>query len=93
MNTLLTTAPTFADIIDAVTANPTLTKERAKRIAGDVAIVAGWLMTHQLFGVSPWDPRMLTIATLLLCAAALLASWVPAARAASVDPMVALRAE
>jgi predicted permease len=58
-----------------------------------LAIVAGWLMTSQLFGVSPWDPRMLTIATLLLCAAALLASWIPAARAASVDPMVALRAE
>ncbi|HKX29581.1 MAG TPA: ABC transporter permease [Blastocatellia bacterium] len=58
-----------------------------------LAIVAGWLMTHQLFGVSPWDPRMLTIATFLLCAAALLASWIPAARAASVDPMVALRTE
>jgi putative ABC transport system permease protein len=58
-----------------------------------LAIGAGRLMTDQLFGVSPWDPRMLTIATLLLCAAALLASWIPAARAASVDPMVALRTE
>jgi predicted permease len=58
-----------------------------------LAIVAGWLMTNQLFGVSPWNPSMLTIATLLLCAAALLASWIPAARAASVDPMVALRTE
>jgi predicted permease len=58
-----------------------------------LAIAAGWLMTNQLFGVSPWDPRMLTLATLLLCAAALLASWIPAARAASVDPMDALRAE
>lgn len=58
-----------------------------------LAIAAGWLMTHQLFGVSPWDPRMLAIATLLLCAAALLASWIPAARAARVDPMVALRTE
>ncbi len=58
-----------------------------------LAIVAGWLMAHQLFGVSPWDPRMLTIATLLLCAAALLASWIPAASAASVDPIVALRTE
>jgi putative ABC transport system permease protein len=58
-----------------------------------LAIVAGWLMTRQLFGVSPWDPRMLSLATFLLCAAALLASSVPAARAASVEPMVALRAE
>jgi len=36
---------------------------------------------------------MLTLATLLLCFAALLASWIPAARAASVEPMVALRNE
>ncbi len=33
------------------------------------------------------ESRMLTIATLLLCAAALLTSWIPAARAASVAPM------
>lgn len=58
-----------------------------------LAIVAGRLMTRQLFGVSPWDPRMLAIATFLLCTAALLASWIPAARAASVEPMVALRTE
>lgn len=58
-----------------------------------LAIVAGRLMTEQLFSVSPWDPRMLTVIALLLCVAALLASWIPAARAASVDPMVALRTE
>ena len=58
-----------------------------------LAIAAGRLMTGQLFGVSPWDPRMLAIATVLLCAAALLASWIPAGRAASVEPMVALRLE
>lgn len=58
-----------------------------------LAMTAGWLMTNQLYGVSPWDPSMLTMATVFLCAAALLASWVPAMRAASVDPMVALRTE
>jgi predicted permease len=58
-----------------------------------LAIAAGHLMTSQLFGVSPGDPRMLTIATLLLCGAGLLASWIPAARAATVEPMVALRTE
>jgi putative ABC transport system permease protein len=58
-----------------------------------LALVAGRLMTRQLFGVSPYDPLMLSMATFLLCAAALLASWIPAARAASVDPMVALRTE
>ncbi len=58
-----------------------------------LAILAGHLMTSQLFGVSPWDPLMLAVATLLLCAAALVASWIPAVRAATVEPMVALRTE
>ncbi len=55
------------------------------------AIGAGKLMSDQLFGVKPWDPIMLTLATLLLGLAALLASVVPAQRAASVEPMEALR--
>jgi putative ABC transport system permease protein len=57
------------------------------------AVLAGKLMSRQLFGVSPWDPVMLTIAVLLLGFAALLASLIPASRAASVEPMVALRSE
>jgi putative ABC transport system permease protein len=57
------------------------------------AIGAGRLMTTQLFGVEPWDPVMLTLATLLLGLAALLASVIPAWRAASVEPMTALRTE
>jgi putative ABC transport system permease protein len=57
------------------------------------AIGAGKLISDQLFGVKPWDPIMLTIATLLLGLAALLASVVPARRAAVVEPMVALRNE
>jgi putative ABC transport system permease protein len=57
------------------------------------AIGAGKLMTVQLFGVQPWDPVMLTIATLLLSLAALVASLVPAWRAARVEPMTALRTE
>jgi ABC-type antimicrobial peptide transport system permease subunit len=57
------------------------------------AIGAGKLMTDQLFGVKPWDPIMLTLTTLLLGIAALLASAIPARRAASVEPIVALRTE
>jgi putative ABC transport system permease protein len=57
------------------------------------AIGAGKLMTDQLYGVRPWDPIMLTLATLLLGLAALLASLIPARRAAGVEPMVALRNE
>jgi ABC-type antimicrobial peptide transport system permease subunit len=57
------------------------------------AIGAGKLMSGQLFGVRPWDPVMLMFATLLLGIAALLASLIPARRAASVEPMTALRTE
>jgi putative ABC transport system permease protein len=56
-----------------------------------LAIMAGRLMKDQLFDVRPWDPIMLTLATLLLAIAALAASVVPARRAAGVEPMVALR--
>ncbi len=55
------------------------------------AIGAGWLMSSQLFGVKPWDPIMLALAVLVLSLAALLASAIPARRAAGVEPMVALR--
>jgi len=57
------------------------------------AIGAGKLMSDQLFGVKPWDPIMLALAILLLALAALLASVIPARRAAGVEPMVALRTE
>jgi ABC-type antimicrobial peptide transport system permease subunit len=57
------------------------------------AIGAGKLMTVHLFGVQPWDPVMLAIATLLLGLRALVASMIPAWRAACVEPMAALRTE
>lgn len=57
------------------------------------AIGAGKLMTNQLFGLQPSDPVMLMLATLLLSLAGLLASLIPAWRAAQVEPMVALRME
>lgn len=57
------------------------------------AIGAGRLMADQLFGVRPWDPTMLALAAAMLGLATLLASAVPARRAAGVEPMVALRNE
>jgi putative ABC transport system permease protein len=57
------------------------------------AIGAGYLMSSQLFGVAPWNPLLLAAATLLLALAALVAAVIPAQKAASADPMRALRSE
>lgn len=58
-----------------------------------IAIGVGWVIANQLFGVRPWDPVVLALATLLLLAASFLAGSIPAHRAASIHPMQALRAE
>jgi ABC-type lipoprotein release transport system permease subunit len=50
-------------------------------------------MRSLLFGVSPVDPMAVGGTTMLLLLIAALASYVPARRAADVDPTVALRAE
>jgi ABC-type antimicrobial peptide transport system permease subunit len=51
------------------------------------------LMASLLFDVSPGDPFTYAAVALGLAAAAILASFVPALRAATIDPAVALRAE
>jgi predicted permease len=57
------------------------------------AIIAASLMRKILFGTPPWDiPTLLCVAG-VLGASALLAAFFPARRAASVDPITALRAE
>jgi len=58
-----------------------------------LAIVAGRLISAQLYGVASWDPMALAVATVSLGACAFLATIVPALRAASIAPMDALRAE
>ena len=57
------------------------------------AVAAGTLMRHLLFGVRSWDPATLAGAAIVLAISALLASYIPARRAASVNPIEVLRAE
>ena len=67
----------------------------ASGVAGGLALyaIATPFMRASLYGVTPADPLTLGIATIALVATAALASWLPARRAARVDPTVALRAE
>ena len=51
------------------------------------------LLQSLLFGVSPFDPLVLTLAAAFVLMLALVASLLPARRAASIDPMQALRAD
>ncbi len=58
-----------------------------------LAMAATRLETSVLFGVRPLDPLSLLAAFSLLAVATLGASWLPARRAASIEPMQALRSE
>jgi ABC-type antimicrobial peptide transport system permease subunit len=55
------------------------------------ALALGRLVRSMLYGLQPADPASLTGAAGLLFAVALIAGWVPAMRASSVEPMEALR--
>jgi predicted permease len=58
-----------------------------------IAILGGRFMASQLFEVRSWDPVSMGIAIIVLSAAAALAGIIPARRAASIEPMEALRIE
>ena len=60
-------------------------------LAGAVGVTR--VLQRFLFGVTPTDPMVFTLVTLLLLAVGLLAAWLPARRATRIDPWAALRAE
>ena len=68
-------------------------------VVGGIALgtALAWYLSETartfLFGITPTDPRAFAVAAVSLLAAAAIASIVPAWRAATVDPVAALRAE
>jgi ABC-type antimicrobial peptide transport system permease subunit len=58
-----------------------------------VALLGARLMADQLYGVRSYDPWSLSIAVVVLSMAAAIAGFIPARRAASIEPMEALRTE
>jgi ABC-type antimicrobial peptide transport system permease subunit len=66
-----------------------------------IAVVLGWpvawmlsrLVSTFLYGIHPHDVFTFSIVPPFLIAVALVACWIPARRAASIDPMAALRTE
>jgi len=60
-------------------------------IGAGAALTLTGLTRKILFGVTPADPAVFAMAAAVLGAAALVAGWIPARRAAGADPMTALR--
>jgi ABC-type antimicrobial peptide transport system permease subunit len=58
-----------------------------------LAIVAGLLLSAELYGVKSWDPLALALAACALSTCAFIAAVIPATRAASISPTSALRSE
>ena len=57
------------------------------------AVALARLMSSLLFGVSPLDPAAYVAALVIIIGAAALATYLPARRAAQLDPIETLRAE
>jgi len=62
-------------------------------IGAAIALMLTGLARGLLFGLTPTDPGVFLLSGSILVASALVAGWVPARRASSVDPLVALRHE
>jgi putative ABC transport system permease protein len=81
------------DIIRSVLAGSSVVVIVGAGIGVASAIATAPLMEELLFNVSVRDPRVLAAALMVLVATSISANWLPARRAAKVDPMRALRVE
>jgi len=62
-------------------------------IGGAVSVWTSRFVAAMLFGFQPRDPATFAVAAIVLAAVALLAGWLPARRAARIDPAIVLRNE
>jgi predicted permease len=81
------------NILKLVLSGALLQMAVALAIGIPVTIAAGRAMSAQLFGVKPYDPRILALTAAALAAAAFAAAVIPARRAATLNPIRALREE
>ena len=62
-------------------------------IGSVVSLAAGWWIGPLLFRQSPRDPAVFGLVTIVLLGVAVAASWIPALRAAGLDPKTALQSD
>lgn len=67
--------------------------ERRQELSIRAAAAAGRALSSLLYGISPYDPVTFAVVTGLVLVAALIASIMPARRAARLDPLIALKGE
>ena len=82
-----------SDVLKLVTGQGMILALVGTAVGSAGALFLARLMSCLLYGVLPTDPLTFAVVAAVLAAVALLASYIPARRAAKVDPMVALRHE
>ena len=81
------------DVVQMILRESTVLVAAGIAVGIAAALASSRLIAALLFGLQPTDPATIAIAVLVLITVSALASYLPARRAARVDPMVALRAE
>jgi predicted permease len=84
---------TPADVLRMVLRETLILAAAGLLIGIPCALAASRLIAHLLFSVSAYDPLTLLLVALTLASVALLAGYIPARRATTIDPMLALRHE